>query len=146
MVIIMSEEDIIKEFKNLIYNDDFDYIELMDEDGFTGWHELFENILKLYNKEKEKNRELEEIVKTYNAIPNDYIPNDMKIVIADREYFNNGILKENIIPKSKVREKIEEYNKMINATYGDITCHGDYRRNNCIEIINILQELLEERN
>lgn len=54
-----------------------------------------------------RNKELEEVVKTYNAIPNDYIPNDMKIVIADREYFNNGILKENIIPKSKVREIIE---------------------------------------
>lgn len=54
----MSEEEIIKEFKNLIYNSDFDYIKLMDEDGFTGWHELFENILDLYNKEKEKNVKL----------------------------------------------------------------------------------------
>ena len=52
----------------------------------------------------------------------------------------------NYISKDKIREKIEEYNKMINATYGDMTHHGDVRRDNCIEIKNVLLEILEERN
>lgn len=63
----------------------------------------------------------------------------------------NGELRERVEELEKcenyyknVRKKIEEYNKMINATYGDITYHGDIRRDNCIEIRNVLQELLEE--
>lgn len=48
------------------------------------------------------------------------------------------------IAKSKVKEKIEHYNKMINATYGDMTVYADFRRDTCIEIKQILQELLEE--
>lgn len=48
------------------------------------------------------------------------------------------------ISKDKIRAKIEEYNKMINATYEDLTHYGDCRRDVCIEIKNILQSLLEE--
>lgn len=55
----MNDKEIIKEFKELIYNSDYDEILLCTEDGFTGWHELFKNVLDLYNKEKEKNKELE---------------------------------------------------------------------------------------
>jgi hypothetical protein len=77
-------------------------------------------------------KELETIVKTYNAIPNDYIPNDVKIVIADREYFNNGMFKENLIPKSKIKEKIEFIKSLNEKLY--------YEEN----VISILQELLED--
>lgn len=52
----MSEEEIIEEFKEIIYNPDYDEILLCTEDGFTGWHELFKNVLDLYNKNKEKNK------------------------------------------------------------------------------------------
>ena len=39
---------------------------------------------------------------------------------------------------------MKEYDKMINATYDDMTHYGDCRRDVCIEIKNILQSLLEE--
>jgi len=63
--------------------------------------QAIENLIKRY-------KQLEKIVKVFNATPNDYMSNDIIIVIADREYFNNGILKENCIPKSKIEEKIKE--------------------------------------
>ena len=82
------------------------------------------NLYDLYNKEKEKNKSIE------------------AQRLRDMCYKTDG----NYISKDKIKEKIEEYNKMINATYGDMTHHGDVRRDNCIEIKNVLQELLEERN
>lgn len=54
------------------------------------------------------------------------------------------VVNNSYIPKSKVKEKIEEYNKMIDATFEEKTCFADNRRNTCMEIIQILQELLEE--
>lgn len=53
------------------------------------------------------------------------------------------VLKRDYISKLKIKEKIEDYDKMIKATYGDITYYGDYRRKVCFEIRQILQELLE---
>lgn len=50
----------------------------------------------------------------------------------------------NYISKDKIKAKIEEYNKMINATYEDFTHYADYRRDVCLEIKNALNELLEE--
>ena len=38
----------------------------------------------------------------------------MKMIIADREYFNNGIFKESFIPKSLIKEKIDYYKKNYN--------------------------------
>lgn len=40
--------------------------------------------------------------------------------------------------------KIKEYNKMINATYEDLTHYADYRRDVCFEIKNVLNDLLED--
>ena len=57
----------------------------------------------------------------------------------DTSKFND----KEFIRKSKVKEKIEDYDKMIKATYSDITSSGDYRRNVCFEIRKVLQELLE---
>ena len=61
----MNDEEIIKEFKDLIYNPNYDEILLRCEDGFTGWHELFKNVLDLYQQEKEKNIELQNYMKEY---------------------------------------------------------------------------------
>ena len=89
-------------------------------------------------------KELDKIVKTYNTIPNDYMPNDVKIVIADREYFNNGILKENCIPKSKVKEKIEELEKLKDVPH-ELDFKAFYRIKDLRNIeIGVLQELLED--
>lgn len=52
---------------------------------------------------------------------------------------------DDYISKDKIREKIEEYNKMINATYEDLTHYADYRRDVCFEIKNVLNKLLEEK-
>ena len=92
--------------------------------------EAIENLIKGYKELEEENEELHK-----------EINQRVKLKLE-----NERIVDEDYIPKSKIREKIEEYNKMINATYGDITHQGDIRRDNCIEIRNVLQELLEERN
>ena len=90
--------------------------------------QTIENLIARY-------KELETIVKIYNAIPNDYMPNDVKIVIADREYFNNGIFKENLIPKSKVKDEISYLMQKYDL-------EEDYI--NYETVIEILQELLED--
>jgi hypothetical protein len=99
--------------------------------GTASKEELYERIVELEEIEKEhqkENGELRERVEELEKYEN---------------YYKNERVQ--LIPKSKVRKKLEEYNKMINATYGDITHQGDIRRDNCIEIRNVLQELLEER-
>lgn len=83
-------------------------------------------ILDLYKQEKEKNKEYYKI--GYNHGCN------------DTSLFN----KREFIRKDKIKAKIEDYNKMIKATYRDMTHLGDVRRDNCLEIISVLQELLEE--
>lgn len=103
-----------------------------DEEGHSSAYELqWEDIQAIENLIA-RNKELEEVVKTYNAIPNDYMGNDIKIVIADREYFNDGILKENLIPKSKVQEILDEYGKQ---EIEDITVIRFYKA-----IQNLVQE------
>jgi len=90
----MDEDEIIKEFKDLIYNPIYNSIILKDEEGFTQWHELFENVLVLYNKEKERNKELEEQNNELIEINNKY--NDMNYETK---------IAENYIPKSKVKKR-----------------------------------------
>lgn len=94
--------------------------------------QAIENLIKGY-------RELKEITNQYNAFGNDYLSNDVKIIIADREYFNNGIFKENFIPKSKIKAKIQELTNMRDTT---ITCEGYNILNG--EIV-VLQELMEDK-
>jgi hypothetical protein len=103
-----------------------------------------ENLIKGYRELEEENarigmlnlvqedmiKELEEITNKYDAFANDYMPNDVKMIIADREYFNNGVFKENFIPKSKVKEIIENW-KNQSTYYGS-------------NIVHDLQELMEE--
>ena len=110
------------------------------------------NLIEKQSKEieelKEKKEELEKIVETYNVMPNKYTPNNMKLVIADMEYFKDGFFKENMIPKSKIEAKIEEIKEEVK------TC-SIYKKtglctNNCKEdceyydFIDILQSLLEK--
>lgn len=49
------------------------------------------------------------------------------------------------IPKSKVKEKIEEYEEMKKATYTDMTHYGDFRRDTVLEVLQVLQELMEDK-
>ena len=124
---MLSEEEIIEEIKELIYNPNYDEILLCTEDGFTGWHELFENILDLYNKEKEKNKELEERLQ--------------------EEINENCILKTKLygesISKNKIREIVDIYDKsnceIVKLPNGEQMCCSD-----SAELIEYLRELLEE--
>ena len=120
----LSEEEIIKQLKDgcILDNNCYEVDCLYEKDL-----EAIRSLFYLYQKEKEKNKLL--------------IEGKFREV-ADK----NSYIKDNYISKDKIREKIEEYNKMINATYGDMTHHGDVRRDNCIEIKNVLLEILEERN
>lgn len=115
------------------------FIKQLEE--FEDEEELKQAIENLINRVKD----LEKIVEAYNVIPNDYIPKDMKIVIADREYFANGILKETCLPISKIKEKIEELKNRPNKMVIDKGIPQEYKNIFLDEnAINVLQELLEE--
>lgn len=81
-----------------------------------------EGLYGLLMQEKEKNKEL---LKEYNK----------KLQIDW----------EDAISKDKIKEKIEDYEKMVEGTFKDNTWNGQNRRDNCYEIIRILNELLEEK-
>ena len=93
---------------------------------------------------------LEEFLEQYNAsYPEEkewvaIYPNQIEAIENLLE--NSKKIIELNIPKSKVKEKIEEYDKMIKATYGDMTVSGKYRRDVCLEIKQNLQELLGKEN
>ena len=121
------------------------------------------NVIKKQSKEIEeliqRNKDLEQIEQEHkegNGRLREENINLKEKIIRQQEQLNiankkilaqKGQLKvvnNSYIPKSKVKEKIEEYNKMIDATFEEKTCFADNRRNTCMEIIQILQELLEE--
>lgn len=70
-------------------------------DDYRNTITAIENLIKGY-------RELKEITNKYDAFANDYMPNDVKMVIADRKFFQDGIFNESFIPKSKIKEFVEE--------------------------------------
>ena len=135
----MSEEEIIKKAEYIIKNGK------AYQGSIT---EYFVELYYLFNKEKEKKEELEKIVETYNVMPNKYTPNNMKLVIADMEYFKDGFFKENMIPKSKIEAKIEEIKEEVKTCflYGKVGCCTNNCKEDCYyyNVIDILQSLLEK--
>lgn len=71
---------------------------------------ISENLIARYKQLEEENTQLKTITQEYNSYLQDSNC-DTKIIIADSEYFANGYFKENFIPKSRVKEKIEELKK-----------------------------------
>lgn len=61
-----------------------------------------------------------------------------------RVLFTPEAIAEKCVSKDKIRDKIKEYDDMIQATYNDPTHQGDIRRDICREVKTILEELLEE--
>lgn len=129
------------------------------EDGLQGYEMVIVNTKNLINNLIQRNKDLEQIEKEHkeeNGRLREENINLKEKIIRQQEQLNiankkilaqKGQLKvvnNSYIPKSKVKEKIEEYNKMIDATFEEKTCFADNRRNTCMEIIQILQELLEE--
>lgn len=129
----MSEEEIIKEFKELIYNPDYDEILLCTEDGFTEWHELFKNVLDLYNKEKEKNIAIEIYRKD--------MPKDTKLIIMRKEDFDRNFSNE-YIHKDKIRELKDKFIKDSKNEKVFMTQSSQINAS----LIQFCNELLEERN
>ena len=156
----VSDEEIVEAIKKVDLEDDIKILEEFKKNGYSMLYikygdrnktnlrleRAIEKLLKRYKELEEENKTLKEITNSYNAFGNDYIPNDMKFIIADREYFYSGIFKESFIPISVIQNKKNEYDKMLKATYGDPTYSGDNRRRECLEALQVLQDLLEERN
>ena len=75
---------------------------------------LLRNLLTRYKQLLEENKELKHITQNYNVYKQKSDNPNSTIIIADEKWFINGFFKENFIPKSKVKEKIEE---LKNGTY-----------------------------
>ena len=84
------------------------------------FEKAIETLLTAYEKEKEYSIKIQ------------------KLYFEQRDIINHDY-------KDKIKAKIEEYKEMIKATYKDKTYHGDKRRFDCYEIIEVLQSLLEEK-
>ena len=78
------------------------------------YHEAIEHILSDYKRVLEENKELKHITQNYNSYLQKSDDPNTTIIIADEKWFINGYFKENFIPKSRVKEKIEE---LKNGTY-----------------------------
>ena len=118
--------------------------------------EAIQGLLDLYNKEKEKNKKLEENSVDKNKLKNimrkaqDYQLNYKDTVLfnilkqeifGDIEWTNleNEPINKNYISKDKIKEKIEECNNIIQETNDYDVCKATSN------YIDILQELLEEK-
>ena len=159
----MNEEKIIDYLKEIIQEIEYRHKDgeliLVNDTTTDKLYYSIKGLLDLYNKEIQRNKDLEQIEKEHkeeNGRLREKNINLKEKIIRQQEQLNiankkilaqKGQLKvvnNSYIPKSKVKEKIEEYNKMIDATFEEKTCFADNRRNTCMEIIQILQELLEE--
>ena len=104
-------------------------------------YSIFDDILYLYQYQKEKNNELLRITHTYNATKEYCFPEEYKVIVADERYFQNGILKENFIHKDKIK-----------GLQGELCMKlGSYVRNESTPeqeriagAINILNKILKE--
>ena len=87
---------------------------------------------------EEENKELKHITQNYNAYQQKSDNPNTTIIIADEKWFINGYFKENFIPKSKVKEKIEELKE-------DEEFYREHDRMYQFESkIKLLQKLLED--
>lgn len=114
----LSEEEIIKILKDTIslFNNDTHCFTHSDNERV----EAIKGLLDLYNKEKEKNKKLNNLIYT-----------KLKLNIIE-----NGICQIDYISKDKIKEKIKYYEELIktNSEDEEILRH----------IIQALNELLEE--
>ena len=72
---------------------------------------------------------LENLIKSYRELEDRYLKNRQRTIKLE----------------AKVKEKIEEYEKMKKATYTDLTHYGDLRRDTVLEVSQVLQELMEDK-
>ena len=108
---------------------------------------ILENLLTRYKQLEEENKELKHITQNYNAYQQKSDNPNTTIIIADEKWFINGYFKENFIPKSKVKEKIEEleeYVKDFEEYWSKDT--RKFKKEKCIDYYKLeaLQELLKK--
>lgn len=127
---IKGIEEILELAKEEIENNDENVTATLDLEDLKALKSLYD----LYQQEKEKNKELETYLKQYL---------DGELITAKQGKFFEKMVKENYVRKNKIKEKIEDYEKMIEGTFKDNTWYGQNRRDNCYEIIKVLKELLE---
>lgn len=115
----MSEEEVIKVLKNHAQYTNAKVIDANTRKEYKV-SEAIDGLLDLYNKEKEKNKELEEMLKHRIKYTNE----------LEKDLFENA--SNYVIPKSKVREIFENYSQ------------SSLMENNTF--LEFKKELLEERN
>ena len=115
----MSEKEILDIIKDFLQLKEIHSTDSMSKSFLSVYKEAIQGLLDLYNKEKEKNKELENT--------------DLTTVYMDGFY--DGEKKW----KDKIREKLEQLKK--DMTKREESLELFYRKRFCFEI---LQELLEE--
>ena len=133
-------EEIVETYRSCSVNEEgFD---MKVDIGFTKKEcEALENLIAGYKQLEEENKELKHITQNYNAYQQKSDNPNSTIIIADEKWFINGYFKENFIPKSKVKEKIEELKKKVEELTDD---KGYWGGSDLLEQIKVLQELLRE--
>ena len=88
--------------------------------------------------------ELKAITKTYNAYNTE--KDDDKIIVADKRYFDCGVFRDNLIPKSKIIKKLNNIEKECSlCDYKGTFCEKLCKNNQCVPnaVKTMLKELLE---
>lgn len=133
----MNEEEIIKRLTKPKKYTLIEILRKFKRDGIENYiitkPELVQGLLDLYNKEKERNKDLEQIEQEHkeeNGRLRDRIKELEKVILLDSKPIILGM-----IPISRIKEKIEELTKI----KGDLATYIATS-----ERIKVLQELLEE--
>ena len=104
-----------------------------DENSWFYYDEI-ETIFDLLKKQQKEIEQLKKITNSYDSFIGNMSNKDTTIIIADKEYFDNGYFIEKYISKEAIRKKIKEIEE---NGYWDFLEERD-----CEKTINILKELL----
>ena len=89
-------------YSKFVYNDDF-----ADEKNIDILNAL-DYFLENNTKQQEEIEQLKKITNSYDSFIGNMPNKDTTIIIADKEYFDNGYFIEKYISKDKIIEKIKE--------------------------------------
>lgn len=92
-------------YSKFVYNDDF-----ADEKNIDILNAL-DYFLENNTKQQEEIEQLKKITNSYDSFIGNMSNKDTTIIIADKEYFDNGYFIEKYISKDKIIEKIKELEK-----------------------------------
>lgn len=151
---VLSEEEIIEIIKDFLDLREIHSSDAMAKSFLSIYKEAIQGLLDLYNKEKEKNKELDrENQALYESINCDDNTMLAKLYqkekeknkeltdeyLIQRDLINAEFLNENYISKDKIIEKIEEYEEILQSSI----IKEDYKKE-VEHIIRVLEELKGE--